>query len=267
MEPPADPEPNGLPIPSHLRRRFGSWTWTKAYENEAGGVTWRLEGKGSTRYLKLAPLDFEPSLDREARRMEWAFDHLPVPVVIGHGRDAAQWLLTESLAGEPATAPARLADPLATVKALGRGLRQFHAAPVEHCGHDARLDVLLARAQQRVRDGLVDPARHFHGEHRQHTPQSALEWLEANRPLEDGLVVCHGDYCFPNVLLLGERAVGFVDLGELGVADRWWDLAVATWSTKWNVGEGYTRAFLDAYGIRGDANKIAYYRLLYDVVA
>jgi kanamycin kinase len=24
-----------------------------------------------------------------------------------------------------------------------------------------------------------------------------------------------------------------VDLGELGIADRWADLAVATWSTEW----------------------------------
>ena len=35
------------------------------------------------------------------------------------------------------------------------------------------------------------------------------------------------------------RCSGQVDLGELGVADRWADLAVATWSTTWNYGPGW----------------------------
>jgi kanamycin kinase len=59
----------------------------------------------------------------------------------------------------------------------------------------------------------------------------------------------------------------YLDLGELGVADRWWDLAVATWSTTWNLGPGWEPAFLEAYGIDPDPERIAYYRLLYDLVS
>jgi len=58
-----------------------------------------------------------------------------------------------------------------------------------------------------------------------------------------------------------------VDLGELGVADRWWDLAVATWSTTWNLGAGYEDLFLAAYGVERDRERMAYYRLLYDLVS
>ena len=60
---------------------------------------------------------------------------------------------------------------------------------------------------------------------------------------------------------------GFVDLGELGVADVWWDLAVATWSLEWILGPGYEDLFLKEYGKRVDSEKIQYYRLLYDVVS
>ncbi len=38
-----------------------------------------------------------------------------------------------------------------------------------------------------------------------------------------------------------------MDLGCLGVADRWADLAVATWSTTWNYGTGWERGLLYAY--------------------
>ena len=78
--------------------------------------------------------------------------------------------------------------------------------------------------------------------------------------------MCHGDYCLPNALLDGDDVVGFVDLGGLGVADRWWDLAVATWSLRWNLGPGLEDTFLDAYGTVRDNARQGFYHLLYDVV-
>jgi len=48
--------------------------------------------------------------------------------------------------------------------------------------------------------------------------------------------------------------------GALGVADRWADLAIATWSTQWNYGPGWERHLLAAYGINRDLRRTAYYR-------
>jgi kanamycin kinase len=53
-----------------------------------------------------------------------------------------------------------------------------------------------------------------------------------------------------------------VDLGELGIADRWADLAIATWSTEWNYGPGWDGLLLDAYGAPPDTERTRYYRLL-----
>jgi kanamycin kinase len=79
-------------------------------------------------------------------------------------------------------------------------------------------------------------------------------------------VVCHGDACAPNTLLdeAGHFA-GQIDLGSLGVGDRWADLAVATWSTLWNYGPGWEPALLDAYGVTPDEARTRYYRLLWDL--
>jgi kanamycin kinase len=86
------------------------------------------------------------------------------------------------------------------------------------------------------------------------------------RASED-LVVCHGDYCAPNALLTEGRVTGYVDLGELGVADRWWDIAIGGWSTVWNFGAQFEPLFYASYGIEPDPERIAFYRLLYDLVS
>ena len=61
------------------------------------------------------------------------------------------------------------------------------------------------------------------------------------------------------------RFEGHVDLGGLGVADRWADLAIATWSTEWNFGREWVGALLDAYGVSADPERTRYYRLLWDL--
>lgn len=69
------------------------------------------------------------------------------------------------------------------------------------------------------------------------------------------------------MLLEGDRITGVLDLGELAVADRWWDIAVGSWSTTWNIGPGWEQLFFDSYGIAPDRQRITFYRLLYDLVS
>jgi kanamycin kinase len=79
-------------------------------------------------------------------------------------------------------------------------------------------------------------------------------------------VVCHGDACAPNTLIDDSGACsGHVDFGHLGVADRWADLSIATWSLDWNYGPGWQHMLLDAYGVEPDEERISYYRLLWDL--
>lgn len=79
--------------------------------------------------------------------------------------------------------------------------------------------------------------------------------------------MCHGDYCFPNMLLQHGRVTGYLDLGELGLADRWWDIAVGAWSVTWNVDPALEPLFYEAYGIEPDPERIRFYRLMYDLAS
>ena len=253
-------------LPPELRRGYLEWSWSLV---QAEVATWRLEDPaGRVRYLKLGAASRFPRVLDEGARMRWAQAHLPVPEVLDCGTDGkVDWLVTAGLPGRPATEELPTADPERVVGLLARGLRRFHTAPVAACPFDFSLDAALAHVRARVEGGLVDPDEDFHPEHRHLTPEGALAELERLRPGGEDLVVCHGDYCPPNVLIAEGEITGFVDLGELGVADRWWDLAVASWSITWNLGPGWEELFLDVYGTERDPDRTAFYRLLYDLVS
>jgi kanamycin kinase len=163
--------------------------------------------------------------------------------VLEQGGDAdGSWLVTEEVPGRSAVDPRWTAEPATAATAIGRGLRLLHdALPVDECPFDWSVERRLARAE------LRHPVR-------------------AEPPPIDRLVVCHGDACAPNTLLHDDGTfAAHVDLGSLGVADRWADLAVAAWSTEWNYGPGYDGFVYEGYGIAPDPRRIAYYRHLWDM--
>ena len=101
-------------------------------------------------------------------------------------------------------------------------------------------------------------------------PQELLEWLYDNRPKED-FVLSHGDFCLPNIFINDDKFSGFVDIGRMGVADRYQDIALCYRSLKHNfsgkfggkIYDGYDEnMFFDALGIEPDFEKIRYYILL-----
>ncbi len=215
--------------------------------NQLGGVTFALPR--SRRYVKWQPAGTALDLPAEAARLAWAGRFTPVPLVLETGADdEGEWLVTQALTGRSAVDPVWLASPAVAVRAIGEGLRALHdALPVAGCPFDWGVDERLAHAEavgwgsSEARAALGEP------------------------PPVDRLVVCHGDACAPNTLLGDDgRWTGHVDLGRLGVADRWADLAVATWSSEWNYGPGWEGALLEAYGIEPDEERTAFYRALWD---
>ena len=87
--------------------------------------------------------------------------------------------------------------------------------------------------------------------------------LLSTRPSIEDLVFTHGDYCLPNVLLLGGELTGFVDWGRAGVADLYKDIALVLRSLEKNTGEDLADMFFEAYGLSSrDADRVEYYKLL-----
>ena len=258
------PAADQVPEPAVVvaRRLAGAAGIRPVWRNEAGGLTFRIDSDPAW-FLKWSPPG-GPNLGNEAERLGWAGRYATVPQVLEVGADPdGSWLVTAALAGGSAVGPRWLADPVPAVRALGVGLRALHEAlPVASCPFSWSAADRVADAH--ARRHVLEPAV-WHPDHRQLTVVRALQ-LVSSPPPTDVEVVCHADACAPNTLLANDGTVaGHVDLGRLGVADRWADLAVATWSTVWNYGPGYEELLLTAYGITRDHQRIDYYRLLWDL--
>ena len=235
----AGPPRGDVVVPAAVAKVARGRTARAVWENERGGLTFELGAveidQGAERvFVKWTPTGSGIDLGREAERLKWARRFIVVPTVIdGGGDDAGSWMVTEALPGESAVSERWLADPAAAVTAIGRGLRDLHdTLPVDGCPYSWSIEDRGATA---------------------------------GAPSIDRLVVCHGDACAPNTLVGDDgRCSGHVDFGALGVADRWADLAVATWSTQWNYGPGWEDLLLEAYGVGPDPVRTEYYRHLWE---
>jgi aminoglycoside phosphotransferase len=243
------PPPAGTVVPEAVLRAAAGDGIHPVWLNELGGLTYRLGDGPARRFVKWMPAGGDSAtggdLAAEAERLSWAARYVTVPPVLDSGSDeGGSWLVTAGIPGEYAVSERWKQDPATAVRAIGEGLRALHdALPVADCPFSWSNAERLAGTCSR------DRARE----------------LLAEAPPIDELVVCHGDSCAPNTLIGDDgRWSGHVDLGRLGVADRWADLAVATRSTIWNFGPGWEKPLLDAYGVDEDPERTAYYRLLED---
>lgn len=236
------------------------------WRNEVGGLTYEVVAADGRVFVKWLPAGSGADLDGERERLGWARTWLRVPEVLGTGRDAAgSWLVTRALPGTNAVSPRWSADPRPAVEAVGRGLRAMHdTLPVDACPWRWAAEARVADAHRRAAAQQVRPDA-WHPDHSRLSLGDALSAV-SEPPEVDRLVVCHGDACAPNTLVADDGTwSGHVDLGALGLADRWADLAVATWSTVWNYGPGWEATLLAAYGVDPDPVRTAYYRLLWDL--
>lgn len=214
------------------------------WRNELGGLTVAIDGDDPL-VVKWSPPS-GPSLAGEAERMRWLAARHPAPVVRAHHIVGdGELLVTDALPGEGAVVDRWLADAETAVRGIAAGLRLLHALPVDDCPYAWQPTDRIRSA--RAHGGVVPTA------------------LEA-APSIDRLVVGHGDACAPNTILDASGAfLATVDVGRLGLADRWSDLAVASMSLEWNDGAELEPVFWQAYGVAPDAERIAYYRALWDV--
>jgi aminoglycoside 3'-phosphotransferase-2 len=261
-------ESMGVPIPPSVERIARGATARTVGRDKSDARVYRLEREGHALYLKVRPVGpGAPSLFDEASRSTWlASTGLTAPRVVAvETFEGNEFLLTEALAGIAANR-ALAEHPEWAIDSIARAARQLHSLDPRACPFDAGLERELATAASRVELALVDPAD-FDIERTGTTPRDLLARAIAGRPTTTDAVVTHGDLCPDNLVVGTDGSVAFLDLGRLGVADRYRDLALITRELDEGVvsdgsGARSTR-FLDRYGVGVvDDERLTYYRLL-----
>lgn len=222
-------------------------------------------------------LKIEPpseAADRAITMMRWLAGKVPAPVVLADEvADSMRFLLMSRVPGVMSCDPAWMERPDALLDRLAEGLRMLWAVGTAGCPCVCDLEHELTDLRRRVERGEVNidtctPGTFGPGSFRD--PADLLDWLERNRPVEE-LVVSHGDYCLPNVMLSETGVVGFIDLGACGLADRWRDISLCLKSLRRNFGGFFggpvrpapdEARFFDALGIERNEERLRYYLLL-----
>lgn len=254
-----------------LRARHSGRTWRRVSEGASGAGVFDLGGL----HVKIGapPLHPDTGFDvaAEAPRLDWLARHgVPVPEVAEAGR-VGEWsyLVTTTVPGLPLSAgwergwePERL---MAAVDAVAGLARVLHALPAETCPFDRSLAVTLPNAATAVGLGAVD-LDGLDEERRGWDGTRLLADLEdrLGRAQVEETAVCHGDLTGDNVLLdpLTLEVTGLIDVGRLGVADRYADLALMTRDLG-EAGREYADRFMYRYGeIPADPERVGLYRLL-----
>jgi len=259
----AGPPESEIGIPDSVMRYAGGEPIEVVWLNELGGLTFRSTSATKDFYIKWAPANSGIDLRVEQAKLAWASTYTSVPRVLEFGKDEkGSWLVTEAIDAENAVSERWKKEPAFAVAAIGRGLRAMHdAMPVDACPFSWSTEDRVSTARRRVVRGETNPAK-WHEEFRDLSIDAALDELDS-APSSDQLVVCHGDACAPNTLIDHDgKWKAHVDMERLGIADRWADLAIASWSTQWNYDPGWDGLLYDSYGIDPDLRKIRFYRLL-----
>jgi aminoglycoside 3'-phosphotransferase I len=220
--------------------------WERVGGGESGGAVWRA----GALYLKHGHGRIADDIADEFARLRWCAERFPVPKVVQFAAAGDEaWLVTTAMPG--LTGDQWLeqgADVLPIAAAAGRFLRLIHALPAEECPFDASHPLRLAHAARNVTAGLVDEDD-FDDDHEGWTAADVLAEARSLAPAERGRVVTHGDWSLGNLLLDDAGAVtGCIDLGRMGLADPYQDLAIM-WQNLDEFGGEAQRAFLDAYGV------------------
>jgi streptomycin 3"-kinase len=246
--------------------------WERVTSGESGAVV--LRSADGSRYAKFVTAEQQAVLEAERNRIDWAAGcGVPTAQVLDWAT-SSEWacLLTGAVDGVsadrlPASALWR-AWPSITAT-----LRRLHDTPAWDCPFTRGLAEMFTDAENVVSRGAVNP-QFLPAEFRQTPPAELLTQLrseEHQRQVEEAvdLVVCHGDLCLPNVMLdpATHAVTGLIDLGRLGRADRYADIALllansrGTWTDEAQA-TAADAAFEDGYGITLSPDRRLFYLCL-----
>jgi len=255
-------------IPSEIKELING----QNYEIDQVGLSGSTVVKLDDMVLKIG--EANKAFRNEVCAMQWLDGKLPVPKVIYHAEEGGKgYLLMSKVSGLMGCDRYYLERPDELKNLLADTLKSLWSIDISGCPTHQSLDDDLRRAKDNVLRGMVDfedVDKWLLADGGFTSFESLLNWLNKTKPEIDP-VLSHGDLSLPNVFFSEGRLSGIIDLGDMGIGDRWRDIAICLRSFKHNL-EGRhgiktfpdydVCAMFDELGIAPCADKIKYWLLL-----
>lgn len=235
-------EPLSAELPPELLKLIDLSSITKNTIGHSSSEVYELKLKdGTNAILKIQYLASRIDLKGEYERNKWLEDKLNVPKVYYFKElDNYQYYLRERKVGVSAHKIENFA-PL-----VGKNLKQIHSIDIINCPfNNNSVDNLLKIAIDKI-DIILPNILEIYPEMNK---KSILEFLKNNKPTDTVLV--HGDYSLPNILIDDNKEVSLIDLGDVSISTKYFDLYYLRKSFIRNNKIDYFNDFLESYGLFG----------------
>ena len=214
-------------------------------------------------FLKLAKRGI---LTSEYEKLKWLEGKLSVPKVALYDLSKdTEYLITESIDGEMICSDYYVDNPDIGIKVIADAFNQIYSVSIKDCPFDVSIDYKLSLIEKNVINNLINEEditeeilKKFG------SAKNILKFLKDNK-FVDELCFSHGDMSLPNIFAAQDKFKGFIDVGECGIADKWFDLAICERSIRRNYGEQYISKFYEELNIVPERNKIDYYLLMIEL--
>ena len=255
-----------IPLPGSMSAPLAGYEWARDNVGESGGAVYRLHGKPDAPdlFLKHGYGSVADDVTDEMIRLRWLARHIPVPAFKGFvAMQDEAWLLMTALPGQTAYQylEARPDAHVVIVDAFAAFLRRIHAIPVSECPFNSDHAFRLARARDRIDAGVVQEDD-FDDEREGWTAEQVWEAMQRLLPMQPDPVVTHGDFSLDNILMVNGEVIGCIDVGRVGIADRYQDLAIL-WNCLGEFGVSLQDRLLEQYGVpKVDECKLQFHLML-----
>lgn len=244
--------------------------WLPVRTGESGDLVYRRQD--GLAFAKLSPTARAFELAGERDRLAWLRGRdIACPEITDwfENEDGACLVMT-ALPGIPAVELSG-ADLLKAWPSMARNLDAIHRLPADQCPFDRSLKSMFGRAVDVVSRDAVNPD-FLPDDDKDRPAVDLLARVEREMPARlrqeaADRVVCHGDPCLPNFMVDPDslQCTGLIDLGRLGTADRYADLALMVanaeenWTTPGQSAAAFTALFASLDIATPDRDRLTFY--------
>ncbi len=216
-------------------------------------------------FLKVAP---SGTLTTEHKKLLWLEGKLMVPkVVLYYDRESIEYLITEAIPGEMLCSDYYEKNWKEGISIISDAFKEITKVDISKCPFKVDLEYKLNLVKNNIEKGLVDINNIKPTIKKKYKSlENIYNYLIENKEIvKEELYFSHGDTSLPNIFAHNKKFSGLIDVGESGIAEQWFDIAIAVRSITRNYGKKGVKEFYKQLGVEEDKKKVDYYLLMMEL--